>query len=175
MRTPLVILCAVGTALTLAAASAAPPRLPIALVAISLDSTRHGQSRYVDLLIEKAGEPSAWFEYQPAQLAEDDLVRCMESDLRGAETCVRFILAEKDLKAARPVHVVVITGPGPEDSREALTDVHCIGIGGALHNAERQTITVNPATVRYAGNHAFREDLNALAGCIIAAGAESGW
>lgn len=151
------------------AAAAPPPRLPIAIEVLPLDATTHGDSRYVKGLVDSAGEPSAWFEYQPSQIEPGSLERCADSTLSGAVHCVRYHLADQNLREVRPVHVVVVIGEGP------MPSVRCIGIGGEDHRAEVQTITVNPGSLAYASATEFNRDLGAMAGCITAAGAESGW
>ena len=172
MRVPLTLFSALVAGLIVSAAAPKPPRLPIAVETLALDATRHGQSRYVDQLVARAGESSAWFDYQPSQLNHDDLVRCMDTGLDGAETCVRHVLAREDMASVRPVQVVVIVGPaGPG----GMTAVRCVGIGGIQEFEDRQTITVDPASMMHASATRSNEDLNALAGCMTAAGAESGW
>lgn len=151
------------------AAAAPPPRLPIAIEVLPLDAATHGDSRYVQGLIDSAGRPSAWFEYQPSQIEPGSLERCADGTLSGAVPCVRYQLSKQNLREVRPVHVVVVIGEGP------LPSVRCVGIGGEDHRAEVQALTVNPASLRYAGNAQYNEDLGAFAGCITAAGAESGW
>ncbi|HAJ02627.1 MULTISPECIES: hypothetical protein [unclassified Brevundimonas] len=171
MRVPFLTAFGILGAALLAAGTAAPPRLPMAIEVLALDSATYEQGRYVERLVERAGEPSAWFEYQPSQFEPESLERCMDSSISGAEVCVRYQIAEQDLKQVRPVHVVVLVGPGEGGTAQA----RCIGIGGQPHSDERQTAALNPASVLYAGTAQFDEDLNALAGCITAAGAESGW
>jgi hypothetical protein len=173
MRVPLTLFSALVAGLLVSAAAPTPPRLPIAVVTLALDDTRHGQSRYVDQLVARAGESSAWFDYQPSQLDHEALIRCMDASLDGAEVCVRYIMAGQDMKSVRPVHVVVLVGPaGPGGD---LTTVRCIGIGGTPKREETQTITVDPGSMMYASATRSNEDLNALAGCMTAAGSESGW
>ena len=97
----------------------------------------------------------------------------MDARLDGAETCVRYMMAEQDLASVRPVHVVVIVGPaGPGDGP---VTVRCVGIGGVPKYEDRQTVTVDPSSMMHASATRSIEDLNALAGCMTAAGAESGW
>ena len=169
MRVPLTLSCAAFIGAACAASAALPPRLPIAIEVLALDSATHGDSRYVQGLVDQAGEPSAWFEYQPSQIEPGSLERCADSTLAGATHCVRYHLADQNLREVRPVHVVVLIGEGP------MPSVRCIGIGGEDHRAEVQTITVNPDSLAYASATEFNRDLGAIAGCITAAGAESGW
>jgi len=169
MRVPFALSAAALLAVQGSAAAAPPPRLPIAIEVLALDAATHGDSRYVEGLVDRAGRPSAWFEYEPSQIEPGSLERCADSTLSGAVPCIRYHLANQNLREVRPVHVVVVIGEGP------LPPVRCIGIGGEDHRAEVQAITVNPGSLRYAGNAQYNEDLGALAGCITAAGAESGW
>ncbi|MBU2168079.1 MAG: hypothetical protein KKF88_09600 [Alphaproteobacteria bacterium] len=171
MRVPLLTAFGIlGVALP-AAGAAAPPRLPIAIEVLALDSATYEQGRYVERLVERAGEPSAWFEYQPSRFAPESLENCMDSSISGAEVCVRYQIAEQELKQVRPVHVVVLIAPGEGNTARA----RCIGIGGQPRSDERQTAALDPGSVLHAGTARFNEDLSALAGCITAAGAESGW
>ena len=173
MRVPLTVLLALVLGLAATAAAPMPPRLPIAVETVALDVTRHSQSRYVDRLVSRAGESSAWFDYQPSQLDHEALIRFMDASLDGAEVCVRYIMPGQDMKSVRPVHIVVLVGPaGPGGD---LTTVRCIGIGGTPRREETQTITVDPGSMMYASATRSNEDLNALAGCMTAAGSESGW
>ncbi len=155
----------------LAAGAAAPPRLPIAIEVLALDPVTYEQGRYIERLVDHAGRPSAWFEYQPSQFEPKSLERCADSSLAGAEVCVRYLIADQNLKDVRPVHVVVVVAPGERGTARA----RCVGIGGQPHADERQSADLDPNTVHMAGIAAYNEDLGALAACIIAAGAESGW
>lgn len=171
MRVPFVTAFGILGAALLTAGTAAPPRLPIAIEVVALDSATYEQGRYVERLVERAGEPSAWFEYQPSQFEPESLERCMDSSISGAEVCVRYQIAAQGLKDIRPVHVVVLVAPAEDGSARA----RCIGIGGQPHADERQSADLDPASVHMAGLAPYNEDLAALAGCITAAGAESGW
>lgn len=170
MRVPLIATLALSLAVFLAAGSV-PPRLPIAMEVVALDTATYAQGRYVEGLVARAGRPSAWFEYQPSRLERRDLEDCAGSSVREAETCVRRLLARQELGNVRPAHVVVLIAPGEEDKVVA----RCIGIGGQPHSGERQSTTLDPGSLRYAGNAQYDRDLGLMAGCITAAGAESGW
>jgi len=171
MRVPVPTAFGIFAAALMAAGTAAPPRLPIAIEVIPLDSATYEQGRYVERLVEHAGEPSAWFEYQPSQFGPESLERCMDSSISGAEVCVRYQIADQALKDVRPVHVVVLVAPGEGGAVHA----RCIGIGGQPHADDRQSVALDTASLRYAGNAQYNQDLGAVAGCITAAGAESGW
>ena len=171
MRVPILTVSAILGAALLTAATAAPPRLAVGLDVVALDSATYAQGRYVEGLVTRAGRPTAWFEYQPSRLDRRDLEGCMDDLVGSAETCVRRLIARDGLKDSRPAHVVVLISPGDEGAVLA----RCIGTGGQPHSDERQSASLEPDSLRYAGNAQYDRDIGIMAGCITAAAAESGW
>jgi hypothetical protein len=150
---------------------AAPPRLPVSLAVVPIDAATHGQSRAVEHLVAAASEPQAWFEAAPWAAPDPQTCAPRRRDAAAVAACLRPVLAAAWAGGVRPAHVALVVEPADEDQAR----VTCIGVGAAPEAAERQTIVVAENAFFTRGDTRWRTDLNALAGCIAAAGSESGW
>lgn len=156
---------------------AAPPRLPVAVVIVSLDNATQGQIRYGRSTVEAAGGEYGAFTFTPPPLEETAFRDCLDNDLTRAATCARFYIGHNNAREARPPVVVVLLSDAADDEefKPGQLQVTCVGVGEAATNPGRQTIRLWPGAARVHGMNAALEDRNAITGCIAAAGAESGW
>ena len=156
---------------------APPPRLPVAVVVVSLDDATQGQIRYGRGTVDAAGGESGSFVFTPPPLEETAFRDCLDRDLERAATCARFYIGHNNAREARPPIVVVLLSDAAADEefRTSQLEVTCVGVGEAATNPARQTIRLWPDAARVHGMNDLIADRNAITGCIAAAGAESGW
>ena len=156
---------------------ATPPRLPVAVVVVSLDNATQGQIRYGRSTVGAVGGEHGAFTFTPPPLQETAFQACLDDDLERAATCARFYIGHHNAREARPPVVVVLLADAGDDEefKAGQLQVTCVGVGEAATNPKRQTIKLWPGAIRVHGMNAALEDRNAITGCIAAAGAESGW
>ena len=156
---------------------APPPRLPVAVVVVSLDDATQGQIRYGQNVVAGAGGEYGSFNFTPPPLDEAAFQACLDDDLERAATCARFYIGHHNAREARPpVVVVLLSDAGADDEfKSGQLQVSCVGVGEAATKPGRQTIKLWPGAARMHGMNDTLEDQAAITGCIAAAGAESGW
>jgi hypothetical protein len=154
-----------------------PPRLPVAVVVVSLDDATQGQIRYGRSVVATAGGDNGSFEFTPPPLDEAAFRACIDKDIERAATCARFYIGHENAREARPPIVVVLLADATADDefKAGQLQVSCVGVGEAPNSPERQTIRLWPDAVRVHGMNDLLADRNAITGCIAGAGAESGW
>ncbi len=156
---------------------APPPRLPVAVVVVSLDDATQGQIRYGRNVVSGAGSEYGSFDFRPPPLDEAAFQACLDDDLERAATCARFTIRHNNAREARPPIVVVLLSDADadEEHKSGQLAVTCVGVGEAATSPERQTIRLWPTAARMHGLNDTLADQAAITGCIAAAGAESGW
>lgn len=154
-----------------------PPRLPVAVVVVSLDDATQGQIRYGRWTVEAVGDETGSFAFTPPPLEEAAFRACLDDELERAATCARFYIGHNNAREARPPVVVVLLADAATDDefKTGQLQAACVGVGEAATNPGRQTIKLWPDAARMHGVNDLTADRNAMTGCIAAAGAESGW
>ena len=155
----------------------APPRLPVAVVVVSLDDATQGQIRYGRSVVAGTGSAYGSFDFTAPPLEEAAFRDCLDRDLERAATCARFYIGRHNAREARPPMVVVLLADAARDDefKSGQLQVTCVGVGEAATQPERQTIRLWPGAARMHGMNDTLADRDAATGCIAAAGAESGW
>lgn len=168
---------ALGISIGVTSAGAVPPRLTVAVLAVSLDDATQGQIRYGRTVVAGQGSEYGTFEFSPPPISEDAFRDCVDDDLERAATCARFYIGHNNAREARPPLVVVLLTDAPSDDqfKAGQLAVTCVGVGERPISPERQTIKLWPDAARVHGMQHAIVDRTAMHGCIAGAGAESGW
>jgi hypothetical protein len=107
-----------------------------------------------------------WFRFIPSGLDTERYQHCTIS-AQDSRTCVRRYLEQDGATGATVV--VLISGRGGQ------AHWFCVGLGKRLFNTERQSVDLDLAAAMDPDSPTRMQQRSAAAGCIIAAGAESGW
>ena len=166
-------LLAAGLAAALASTAAAqsPPPLGVKVLMAAdphMDPSQRAANEAVLASLENgATAGGGWFEYLPSGLDAGRYEHCTIS-AQDPRSCVsRYLEADGATGAT-----VVILAYG---RRAAEARWLCIGMGKRLFSPERQSITLDLEAALDPASPTRMQQRSAAAGCIIAAGAESGW
>lgn len=137
------------------AAMAAPPPVgvPIALVSADEDARMLGEV-YVGLLRQRG-----YFAERPLPIGQAELRACKDA------ACLRGLAAGKETMVA-----VLVTPVTAESHRW-----QCVGVAESPKFAHRQDVTIDMRLGLFGTPEQKLAARSAAAGCIMAAGAESGW
>lgn len=168
----LIPLAAASVVAALAAAAAAIPPAPE--VAVLIYSPWEGSEADSEALLAHVAPDhgGGWLRRAEPAFARSDFAACPTTG-RELEDCIRGVLAERGAAELEgPPTVVVALGPaGPGFIR----DWTCIGVGEGPSQPDRQRVGIDFMTVQATGMDPEPGVVQAAAGCITAAAAESGW
>lgn len=158
-------------ALASAAAAQSPPPLGVKVLMAAdphMGASQRAANQAVLASLENGATPGGgWFEYRPSGLDATRYEHCTIS-AQDPRSCVsRYLEADG---ATGATVVVLVHGRQGAEARWL-----CIGLGKRLFNTERQSITLDLDAALDPDSPTYMQQRAAAAGCITAAGAESGW
>ncbi|MBI2261558.1 MAG: hypothetical protein HYU62_07810 [Caulobacterales bacterium] len=169
---PALLAAGLVAALGSAAAAQSPPPLGVKVLMAAnphMDpSQRAANEAFLASLESGATASGGWFRFMPSGLDAERYQHCTIS-AQDSRECVRRYLEQDGATGATVV--VLASDRGAGDEMRWL----CVGLGKRLFNAERQSITLDLAAAMDPDSPMRMQQRAAAAGCITAAGAESGW
>jgi hypothetical protein len=143
------------------AAALMPPPVSVPVIVIANDPEAQAVGEAFVTLLREHG----WFGTAPSRIGRAPFVRCLaRKDEQAA--CVR---KSEDWKKDGQAAVIILAHGIPVQTWT------CVGVAAAAAQPERQSITIDLRKAIFGPAEERLELRNKAAGCIMAAGSESGW
>ncbi len=165
----LALMLAATTAGAAAVPQSGPPPLSVKVLLVSdpdLDAASRAHHHAVLQTLAADSPSSGWFRFQESGLDPADFLPCINAE-PDRRACVNPLLTEK--RASGPTVVVLAHGGGSEARWQ------CVGIGPRATSPERQSVQLDLTVGQDPLSPRGFAARVVAAGCITAAGAESGW